>query len=100
MSHSFFMEAAKAGVPRGTGNKSKGKGTTTNLRTRIMSAGTAVAVLFMTSGLPEALAAPKATNSISIVPTITSVALVDGVLTATGVATAVVNGVTTTQAFT
>jgi hypothetical protein len=53
----------------------------------------------MTSGLPEALAAPKK-NSISIIPTITSVSLVNGVLTATGVATAVVNGVTTTVPFT
>ena len=52
----------------------------------------------MTSGLPEALAAPK-TNSISIIPTITSVALVNGVLVATGTATATIKGKTTTVPF-
>ena len=69
-----------------------------SLRNRIISAGTAVALLCMTSGLTEALAAPKATN-ISIIPTITSVSLVNGVLTATGVATATINGQTTTVPF-
>lgn len=69
-----------------------------SLRNKIMSAGTAIALLFMTSGLPEALAAPPA-NSISIIPTITSVSLVNGVLTATGTVSAVVNGVTTIVPF-
>jgi hypothetical protein len=58
----------------------------------------AIAFLSMTSGLPEALAAPK-TNSISIIPTITSVALVNGVLVATGTATATIKGKTTTVPF-
>lgn len=70
-----------------------------SFRNKIVSAVAAVAVLSMTSGLPQALAAPK-TNSIRIIPTITSVSLVNGVLTATGVATAVVNGQTTTVPFT
>jgi hypothetical protein len=69
-----------------------------SLRNKIMSASTAVALLFMTSGLPEALAAPKR-NSISIVPTITSVGVVNGVLTATGTVSAVVNGVSTVVPF-
>jgi len=69
-----------------------------SFRNKIISASTAMALLFVTSGLPQALAAPK-TNSISIIPTITSVSLVNGVLTATGVATAVVNGQTTTVPF-
>lgn len=43
-------------------------------KNRIVSAVVAIAVLAMTSGLPQAVAAPKPT-SISIIPTITSVAL-------------------------
>lgn len=69
------------------------------IKNKIISASTAMALLFMTSGLPQALAAPKPTN-IHIVPTITSVALVDGVLTATGTATATIHGRTTTVPFT
>ena len=60
-------------------------------KNRMVSAIVAIAVLTMTSGLPQAVAAPKPT-SISIIPTITSVALVNGVLTATGTATAVIHG--------
>jgi hypothetical protein len=69
-----------------------------SLRNRIISAGTAVALLCATSGLTEALAAPHAKN-ISVIPTVTSVSLVDGVLMATGVATATINGQTTTVPF-
>jgi hypothetical protein len=67
-------------------------------KNRIVSAVVALAVLSMSSGLPQAVAAPKPT-SISIIPTITSVALVNGVLTATGTATAVIHGQTTTVPF-
>ena len=69
------------------------------LKHKIISASTAMALLFMTSGLPQALATPGPTN-IHIVPTITSVALVNGVLTATGTATATIHGQTTTVPFT
>ena len=69
-----------------------------SIRNKIVSVGVAVAFLSMITGLPEALAAPKA-NSISIVPTITSLSLVNGVLTATGIATATINGQTTTVPF-
>src|SRR5438105_15931690 len=69
-----------------------------SIRNKIVSLGVAVAFLSMISGLPEALAAPKA-KSISIVPTITSLSLVNGVLTATGIATATINGQTTTVPF-
>jgi hypothetical protein len=65
---------------------------------RIVSAIVAVAVVTMTSGLPQALANPRP-SSINIIPNITSVALVNGVLTATGTATAVVHGQTTTVPF-
>jgi hypothetical protein len=67
-------------------------------KNRIVSAIVALSVLVMSSGLPQAVAAPKPT-SISIIPTITSVALVNGVLTATGTATAVIHGRTTTVPF-
>ena len=65
-----------------------------SIKNRIMSAFVAVSVLAMTSGLPEAVAVPTppAPPSINIIPNITSVALVNGVLTATGTATAVVHG--------
>src|SRR5215216_2131620 len=66
-------------------------------KNRIVSAIVAVAVLSMTSGLPEALAVRP--SSINIIPTITSVSLVNGVLTATGTATAVIHGQTTTVPF-
>ena len=69
-----------------------------SLRNKMISAGTAVALLCMTSGLPEALAAPK-TNSISIIPTITSVALTNTGLVATGTVTAVIKGRTITKPF-
>lgn len=68
------------------------------LKNRIISASTAVALLCMTSGLPQAVAAPK-TNSISIIPTITSLSLVNGTLVATGTATATIKGTTTTVPF-
>ena len=67
-------------------------------KNRIVSAIVAIAVVSMTSGLPQALAVPRPT-SISIIPNITSVALVNGVLTATGTATAVIHGQTTTVPF-
>ena len=67
-------------------------------KNRIVSAIVAVAVLSMTTGLPEALAAPSQ-NSINIIPNITSVAPVNGVLTATGSATAVINERTVTVPF-
>ena len=67
-------------------------------KNRIVSAIVALSVLVMSSGLPQAVAVPKPT-SISIIPTITSVALVNGVLTATGTATAVIHGRTTTVPF-
>jgi hypothetical protein len=57
-----------------------------------------MALLFMTSGLPEALAAPRPTR-INIIPNITSVDLVNGVLVATGTATATIHGQTTTVPF-
>jgi len=68
-------------------------------KNRVVSAIVALSVLVMSSGLPQAVAAPKPT-SINIIPTITSVALVNGVLTATGTATAVIHGRTTTVPFT
>jgi hypothetical protein len=69
-------------------------------KNRIISAMVAVVVVAMTSGVPEAVAVPTPTPpSINIIPTITSVALVNGVLTATGTATAVVRGHTVTVPF-
>ncbi len=47
-------------------------------KNRIVSAIVAIALLSMTSGLPQAVAAQKPT-SINIIPTITSVTLVNGV---------------------
>ena len=72
-----------------------------SIKNRIMSAFVAVSVLAMTSGLPEAVAVPTppAPPSINIIPNITSVALVNGVLTATGTATAVVHGHSVTVPF-
>jgi hypothetical protein len=52
----------------------------------------------MTSGLPQAMATPRP-GGIHIIPNITSVALVNGVLTATGTATAVVHGQSVTVPF-
>jgi hypothetical protein len=70
-------------------------------KNRIISGIVALSVLVMTSGLPEAVAVPTppAPPSINIIPTITSVALVNGVLTATGTATAVVHNQTVTVPF-
>jgi len=70
-------------------------------KNRIISAMIAVVVVAMTSGLPEAVAVPTPPTppSINIIPNITSVALVNGVLTATGTATAVVHGRTVTVPF-
>src|SRR5947208_1274672 len=70
-------------------------------KNRIISAMVAIVVVAMTSGLPEAVAAPAVPTppSINIIPNITSVALVNGVLTATGTATAVIHGRTATVPF-
>ena len=70
-------------------------------KNRIVSAIVALAVVTMTSGLPQAVALPTPPTppNINIIPNITSVALVNGVLTATGTATAVVHGRTTTVPF-
>jgi hypothetical protein len=95
----FPVEAARLGCALRT-NETITKGRERemiSLRNKIISASTAVALLCMTSGLPQAMAAT--TNSISIVPTITSVGFVGGHLVATGTATAVVNGVTTIVPF-
>jgi len=70
----------------------------TTITNKFVSIGTAIALLSMTIGLPEALSVPKPTN-INIVPTITSVALVNGQLVATGTATATIHGRTTTVPF-
>jgi hypothetical protein len=67
-------------------------------KNRIISAMVAVVVLSMTSGLPQAVARPRP-DSINIIPNITSVALVNGVLTATGTATAVIHGQSVTVPF-
>ena len=69
-----------------------------SLKNKIVAVVAAMAVLAMTTGLPELAAQPK-TNSISIIPTITSVSLVNGVLTATGTATAIIHGQTVTVPF-
>jgi hypothetical protein len=68
---------------------------------RVISAMVAVVVVAMTSGLPQAVAEPAVPTppSINIIPNITSVALVNGVLTATGTASAVIHGRTTTVPF-
>ena len=70
-------------------------------KNRIVSAIVALAVVTMTSGLPQAVAlpTPPAPPSINIIPNITNVALVNGVLTATGTATAVIHGQTVTVPF-
>jgi hypothetical protein len=69
-----------------------------SITNKLVSIGTAIALLSMSTGLPQAVSAPKPTN-INIVPTITSVALVNGQLVATGTATAVIHGQTTTVPF-
>jgi hypothetical protein len=68
------------------------------VRNKIISAGTAMALLFMTSALPEAVA-KRGPTSINVVPTVTSVSLVNGALVATGTATATIHGQTTTVPF-
>ena len=70
----------------------------TTITNKFVSIGTAIALLSMTIGLPQALSTPRPTN-IHIVPTITSVALVNGQLVATGTATATIHGQTTTVPF-
>jgi hypothetical protein len=74
----------------------------TNIATKLVSAVTALAVLSMTSSLPffaaDALAKPK-NNTISVVPTITSVTVVGGQLVAAGTATATIKGQTYTVPF-
>src|SRR3954449_5971018 len=69
-----------------------------SIKNKIISLSTAIALLTMTSGLPEAVSAPKPT-SIQVIPTITSVALVGTHLVATGTATATIHGTTTTVPF-
>lgn len=69
-----------------------------SITNKLVSIGTAIALLSMTAGVPDAVSAPKPTN-INIVPTITSVALVNGQLVATGTATATIHGQTTTVPF-
>jgi hypothetical protein len=82
----------------GRGNRRKMK----NLTNKFISAGMALAVLSMTSGLPfgaaDALAKPK-TNTISAVPTVTHVTVVGGKLVAEGYATATIKGQTYTVPF-
>jgi len=70
-------------------------------KNRIISAMVAVVVVAITSGMPQAIALPTPPTppSINIIPNITSVALVNGVLTATGTATAIVHGQTVTVPF-
>ena len=68
------------------------------VRNKIISVGTAIALLCMTSGLPEALA-KRGGTSINLIPTITSVSLMNGALVATGTATATIHGQTTTVPF-
>jgi hypothetical protein len=70
----------------------------TSITNKFVSIGTAIALLSMTIGLPQALSTPGPTN-IHIVPTITSLALVNGQLVATGTATATIHGQTTTVPF-
>ncbi len=70
----------------------------TKIINKFVSVSTAIALLAMTSGLPEALSAPRPT-SIQVIPTVTSVALVNGQLVATGTATATIHGQTTTVPF-
>ncbi|MBA3570334.1 MAG: hypothetical protein H0W28_13595 [Pyrinomonadaceae bacterium] len=72
------------------------------MKNRFVSLGVAIAVLSMTVGLP--LSAPNAsakqgTNSINVVPTITSLSVVNGQLVASGTATAVIKGQTVTAPF-
>ena len=69
---------------------------------KFVAAGTALAVLALTTGLPfgaaEALAKPK-NNTISVVPTVTSVTVVGGQLVAAGIARATIKGQTYTVPF-
>ena len=69
-----------------------------SIKNKVISLGTAIVLLTMTSGLPEALSAPKPT-SIQVIPTINSVALMNGQLVATGTATVTIHGTTTTVPF-
>ena len=74
------------------------------IRNKIISAGTAMALLCMTSGLPfgapEALSRPTGKhNRISVIPTITSISVVGGQLVAAGTATARINGQTVRAPF-
>lgn len=66
-----------------------------SITNKLVSVSTAIALLAMTTGLPQAISAPKPT-SIQIIPTFTSVALVDDQLIATGTASATINGRTIT----
>jgi hypothetical protein len=69
-----------------------------NITKSFISAGTAIALLAMTTVVPNAQSDPLP-NSIQIVPNITSVALVNGQLVATGTVTATVHGRPTTVPF-
>ena len=66
-----------------------------NITKKFVSVSTAIVLLAMTSGLPQAFSTPE-TNTIQLIPTFTSVALVNDQLVATGTATATINGRTTT----
>src|SRR5947207_668159 len=69
-----------------------------SIRSKIISASTAMALLFMTSGLPETLAVPRS-SSINIIPHVTSVSLGNNGLVAMGTVTATIHGQTTTVPF-
>ena len=60
--------------------------------------GLSIAVLFAASGIPDLEAAPKA-NEINVIPTITDIGVVNGQLVASGTATAILHGKTTTVPF-
>jgi len=70
----------------------------TKIINKFVSVGTAIALLAMTSGLPQAISAPRPT-SINIIPNVTSVSLVNNQLVATGTVTATIHGQTTTVPF-
>jgi len=70
----------------------------TTLTNKIIAASTAIILLAMTSGLPEALSAPRP-SSIQVIPTVTSVLLMNGQLVATGNAAVTIHGRTTTVPF-
>jgi hypothetical protein len=70
-----------------------------NARQGAVALGAVCALLFIVSA-PQTLAKPKPANSINLIPTIQSISVVNGHLVASGVATAVIQGKTTTVPFT